>query len=105
MYYNMYMDDYDDVDELDEDSEFEDSEDFDEELDEDFDKDFDVDSERDLGDLEDLGVMDGQQDAISGSCYTGFGMSVDDFDSLSDEERDAYESGYLDGFNAGGGWG
>ena len=65
----------------------------------------DDDSEWDLGDLEDLGVMDGQQDAISGSYYTGFGMSVDDFDALSDEEKNAYESGYLDGFNAGGGWG
>jgi hypothetical protein len=58
----------------------------------------------DLGDLEDLGVMDGQQDAISGSYYLGFGVSVDDFDSLSEEEKGAYEMGYMTGFNAGDGW-
>ena len=90
------MDDYDD-----EDSEFD--EDFDD--DPDSDSDSDSDSGRDLGDLEDLGITDGQQDAISGAYYTGFGMSVDDFDSLSDEEKNAYEAGYMNGFNAGGGWG
>ena len=103
------MDDYDDVDELE--YEFdEDSEDFDDDFDDvnDVDDADDVefsDKSYDLTDLEDMGVTDGQQDAISGAYYTGFGMSVDDFDSLSDEERNAYESGYLDGFNAGGGWG
>ena len=86
------------------------------EVDEDFDSDFDSEDElddelepdvgggRDLSELEELGAMDGQQDAISGSFYTGFGMSVSDLDELSDEERDAYEAGYHTGFGAGGGW-
>lgn len=93
------MDDYDDIDE------FDDSEDFDDEdeLDEESDEAEDV-VTRDLGDLEDLGVMDGQQDAIAKSYYMGFGVSVDDFDSLSDEEKGAYEMGYMTGYNAGGGW-
>lgn len=63
-----------------------------------------MDDDYDLDELEELGVMDGQQDAISGVFYTGFGMSVEDLDSLSDEERDAYEAGYHTGFGAGGGW-
>lgn len=58
----------------------------------------------DLMDLEELGAMDGQQDAISGSWYTGYGMSVDNIDELTDEEQNAYETGYMNGFNAGGGW-
>lgn len=57
----------------------------------------------DLSELEELGVMDGQQDAISGSFYTGFGMSVD-YDNLTDEEQEAYEMGYHTGYGAGGGW-
>lgn len=103
------MDDYDDEfdDELDEDDEdFDDSDDFDSS--DDFDDDLDEadgGAGRDLGDLEDLGVMDGQQDAIAGNYYLGFGVSVDDFDSLSEEEKGAYEMGYMTGFNAGGGWG
>ncbi|MDO5480410.1 MAG: hypothetical protein Q4F58_01940 [Candidatus Saccharibacteria bacterium] len=64
-----------------------------------------MDDDYNLDELEELGVMDGQQDAISGSFYTGFGVSVEDLDSLSDEERDAYEMGYHTGFGAGGGWG
>lgn len=62
------------------------------------------DARRDLSELEELGTMDGQQDAISGSFYTSHGMSVDDLDDLSDEEREAYETGYHTGFGAGGGW-
>lgn len=92
------MDDYD-MDEIDD------------EMDEDYEDDFDDEMEDDDGDtqnlsrLEELGLMDGQQDAISGSFYTGYGLSVDDFENLSDEERDAYEMGYHTGFGAGGGWG
>ncbi|MBQ3440967.1 hypothetical protein IJG27_01480 [Candidatus Saccharibacteria bacterium] len=102
------MDDYDDIDEFGR-EEFDDSEDFDEEdeLDEELDEESDEAEDgmtRDLGDLEDLGVMDGQQDAIAKSYYTGFGVSVDDFDSLSEEEKGAYEMGYMTGYNAGGGW-
>ena len=112
MWYNWGKmdDDYDEIDEFDEDSsdfdsDFDgDSSEFDSEFDEDS-SDFGSGSGRDLGDLEDLGVTDGQQDAISGSYYTGFGMSVDNFDELSDEEKNAYEAGYMNGFNAGGGWG
>ena len=96
------MDDDYDMDEFDDemDEESGDFDGFDDDLD-----DPDDASGRDLTELEELGVMDGQQDAISGSFYTGFGMSVDDLDSLSDEERDAYEMGYHTGFGAGGGWG
>lgn len=61
------------------------------------------DDELNLSELEELGVMDGQQDAFSGSFYTGYGMSVDDLDDLTDEERDAYEAGYYAGFETGGG--
>lgn len=92
------MDDYD-MDEIDD------------EMDEDYEDDFNDEMEDDDGDtqnlsrLEELGLMDGQQDAISGSFYTGYGLSVDDFENLSDEERDAYEMGYHTGFGAGGGWG
>ena len=99
------MDDYD-----------EDMDDFADELDEDgigYDDDSDdyndeegfsdeVDDDR-LRELEELGSMDGQQDGISGSFYTGYGMSVEDFDTLSDEEKNAYESGYYSGFDASGG--
>ena len=63
-----------------------------------------MDDDYDLDELEELGVMDGEQDAITGTFYTGFGMSVEDLDSLSDEERDAYEAGYHTGYGAGGGW-
>lgn len=83
----------------------------DDEMDEDYEDDFNDEMEDDDGDtqnlsrLEELGLMDGQQDAISGSFYTGYGLSVDDFENLSDEERDAYEMGYHTGFGAGGGWG
>lgn len=56
-----------------------------------------------LRELEELGSMDGQQDGISGSFYTGYGMSVEDYDALSDEEKNAYESGYCSGFDASGG--
>lgn len=83
----------------------------DDEMDEDYEDDFDDEMEDDDGDtqnlsrLEELGLIDGQQDAISGSFYTGYGLSVDDFENLSDEERDAYEMGYHTGFGAGGGWG
>lgn len=97
------VDDYgDEFDEGDED--FDDSDDSDGEFDDDLEE-TDDGSGRDLGDLEDLGVMDGQQDAIAGNYYLGFGVSVDDFDSLSEEEKGAYEMGYMTGFNAGGGWG
>ena len=101
-------DDYDvdsEMDEIDDELD-EESEDFDEDSDELDDSDGTGDSGggRDLMELEELGVMDGQQDAISGVFYTGFGMSVEDLDSLSDEERDAYETGYHTGFGAGGGW-
>jgi len=61
-----------------------------------------VDDDR-LRELEELGSMDGQQDGISGSFYTGYGMSVEDYDALSDEEKNAYESGYCSGFDASGG--
>lgn len=61
-----------------------------------------IDEDR-LRELEELGSMDGQQDGISGSFYTGYGMSVEDLDDLSDEEKNAYESGYYTGFDASGG--
>lgn len=88
-----------------------DMDEIDDEMDEDYEDDFDDEMEDDdggtqnLSRLEELGLMDGQQDAISGSFYTGYGLSVDDFENLSDEERDAYEMGYHTGFGAGGGWG
>lgn len=89
------MDEFDeeDYDEIDEESE---------EIEDDLDE--SSNSRRDLSELEELGSLDGQQDAISGTFYTGYGLSVDDLDSLSDEERDAYEAGYHTGFNAGGGF-
>ncbi len=92
-------DDEDDevFDDLDDEDEFED--------DEELDDDDDIISEDRLLELESLGSMDGQQDGISGSWYTGYGMSVEDLDDLSEEEKDAYESGYMTGFGASGGWG
>ena len=101
------MDDYDDdyendLDEYDDDEEdLDDEEDFDDDIDDYGDDEIDEDR---LRELEELGSLDGQQDGISGSWYTGYGMSVEDLDDLSDEEKDAYESGYSAGFGASGGW-
>ena len=91
---DLYDDDYED--DLDEEYS-EGDEDFDDEDDDETD-------ENRLHELEELGSLDGQQDGISGSWYTGYGMSVEDLDGLSDEEKDAYESGYSMGFGASGGW-
>ena len=87
--------DYDDLDEYDE---------FDEDNSDEDDEIGEIDDNR-LCELENLGSMDGQQDGISGSYYAGYGMSVDDLDDLTDAEKDAYESGYMSGFGASGGWG
>lgn len=96
------MDDYDDDYENDFDDEYdEDDEDFDGDMDDYGDDEINEDR---LRELEELGSLDGQQDGISGSWYTGYGMSVEDLDDLSDEEKDAYESGYSAGFGASGGW-
>lgn len=96
-------DEYDaEYDDLDSDSDFDD--DIDDTFDDTEDSDDNVASGRDLNELEDLGMMDGQQDAVSGTFYAGYGLSVDDLDSLSAEEKDAYEMGYHTGFGAGGGW-
>ena len=97
------MDDDYDMDEFNDEADGE-SEYFDEDIDgdDDLDASDDAGGGRDLMELEELGVMDGQQDAVSSSFYTGFGVSVD-FDELSDEEREAYEMGYYTGYGAGGG--
>ena len=86
--YDLDLDEFDSLDELEDSDELGDTADG---------------SGRDLNELEELGVMDGEQDAISGSYYTGYGMSVEDLSELSDEERDAYEMGYHTWFGAGGG--
>lgn len=57
-----------------------------------------------LRELELTGSLDGQQDGISSSWYTGYGMSVEDLDDLDAEEQAAYEAGYNDGYTAAGGW-
>lgn len=98
------MDDYDEdyLEDEDLDEEDEDLDDFDDEDDLNSDANEEVSMSR-LMELEELGSMDGQQDGISGSFYTGYGMSVEDLDDLSDEEKNAYESGYYTGFDASGG--
>ena len=49
---------------------------------------------------EQAGFYDGANDAAcDAGMYQGFGMSVDE-DTLSEEAREAYESGYLDGYQS-----
>lgn len=51
---------------------------------------------------EDKGRMDGEFDARYRQVrYTGFGASTGDENEFSDEEREAYESGYENGFDMG----
>lgn len=50
--------------------------------------------------LEDAGFLDGSADATYGNgMYGSFGMSIDE-DELTDEEREIYERGYIDGYQA-----
>lgn len=96
-----YDDEYDNVDDdLDED--FDDFDDDDDDLGDEDDENYEADYEQ-LMELENLGFMDGQQDGISSSFYMGYGVSVEDLDSLSDEEKNAYETGYYNGFDSSGG--
>ena len=108
------MDEYDDYDELDEmeDDEIDEMEgldrDFDEddeEMDEsdDFDEAEDVIRDR-IMDAEQKGYLDGESAADLGQGrYVGFGASLDDENKLSEEEREAYEQGYEDGYISAGG--
>ena len=98
------MDDYDEefIEDEELDDEDEDFDDFDNEDNLDSDDNNEIVTSR-LMELEELGSMDGQQDGISGSFYTGYGASVEDLDNLSDEEKNAYEMGYYNGFDASGG--
>ena len=55
----------------------------------------------DLNELEDMGFMDGSADATNDvGMYQSYGLSLDDEDALSDEEKEAYEEGYLSGYQA-----
>ena len=86
--------DYDDMDE------FEDELD---EIDDDFDGDDDEILERssDTNSASSAGFDDGYMDASNNaSMYQGYGLSVNE-DEMTDEERAAYEEGYMDGYQMG----
>ena len=53
-----------------------------------------------LTELELQGAMDGELDADAEErLFASYGMSVDDLEDLSDEEKEAYEDGYMSEWN------
>ena len=83
--YDIAMDDYDDeLEDLEDGLEDEEPEDDSDELD-----------EGRLFDLEEKGIFDAQLENDMGySDFREYGASVDYFDDLSEEEKDAYDRGY-----------
>ena len=58
-------------------------------------------TDEDLAKIESAGFDDGYGDGTyDAGMFQGSGMSVD-LDDLSDEEREAYEAGYMDGYEMG----
>ena len=89
------MDDYEDLDLEEEMDEFDGGDEFENDGLDDFDEGDDEKAAR-LMELELQGAMDGEIDAdAEDRLFASYGMSVDDLDDLSDEEKEAYEDGYM----------